>query len=186
MTWYIATAMMVADHIGALVLPQFLTLRIVGRLAYPLFAISMAAGMQKTKDPWAYLGRVAFLALPSEAVHHFAFGGWGSPLLMLLTGGLILQAPAKVQQGAILAGVLLGPWVGPWVLPTAAAWGALPTALVILSHAGANWVQGLAVLAIPAAAWLRNEGNVPQPPRWAKYGMYPAHLAAIKAFAFLT
>ena len=39
---FIAAMLMLADHIGAILFPEFIVLRILGRLAMPMFAFSMA------------------------------------------------------------------------------------------------------------------------------------------------
>ena len=50
----IALAAMTVDHIGALLLPQYSVLRIIGRLAFPIFAYMIAEGCAHTSDPPRY------------------------------------------------------------------------------------------------------------------------------------
>jgi len=186
MIWAIGTVAMILDHVGAILYPDVLALRIVGRCAYPLFSLGIANGMEWTKDRQAYLSRLALLVPPAEVVHWWAFGAWGSPVSMLFAGACMLQLQERVQMLAVYLGVLLGPWVGPWVLPVAWAHGGWPVALVMISHAGGNWVQWCALAAIPLAWMGAGERAARGGVKWLKYSLYPAHLGAIKALAFLT
>jgi hypothetical protein len=46
---------MTIDHIGFLIYPEILLLRILGRLAFPLFAYLVALGLNSTKKPKKYI-----------------------------------------------------------------------------------------------------------------------------------
>ena len=46
----IAAAAMLIDHIGAYLLPQVRILRIIGRIAFPIFAFMIAEGCRYTKN----------------------------------------------------------------------------------------------------------------------------------------
>jgi hypothetical protein len=50
----IAFSTMAIDHIGAIFFPELLFLRIIGRLAMPLFAFGIAEGYLKTKNIFNY------------------------------------------------------------------------------------------------------------------------------------
>ena len=62
----IAAVLMLADHAGAILLPQALWLRCVGRLAFPIFAFFVAEGYAHTRDFKRYFLRMALLAVLSE------------------------------------------------------------------------------------------------------------------------
>ena len=53
---------MTCDHVGLQLLPQFIILRIIGRLAAPLFAYMIAEGCRYTHDRGRYLGRLLGMA----------------------------------------------------------------------------------------------------------------------------
>ena len=53
---------MTCDHVGLQLLPQFIILRIIGRLAAPLFAYMIAEGCRYTHDRGRYLGRLLDMA----------------------------------------------------------------------------------------------------------------------------
>lgn len=62
----IAAALMLTDHVGAILLPEVPVLRCVGRLAFPIFAFFIAEGYAHTRDFGRYFRRLAFLAVVSE------------------------------------------------------------------------------------------------------------------------
>lgn len=58
----LALLAMTCDHVGLQLLPQFVILRIIGRLAAPLFAYMIAEGCRYTHDRGRYLGRLLGMA----------------------------------------------------------------------------------------------------------------------------
>lgn len=62
----IAAALMLTDHVGAILLPEVPVLRCVGRLAFPIFAFFVAEGYAHTRDFGRYFRRLAILAVVSE------------------------------------------------------------------------------------------------------------------------
>lgn len=62
----IAAALMLTDHVGAILLPEVPVLRCVGRLAFPIFAFFIAEGYAHTRDFGRYFRRLAILAAVSE------------------------------------------------------------------------------------------------------------------------
>ena len=58
-----AIIIMVIDHVGAVFLPQYHNLRIIGRLAFPLFAYCIAVGCVATRNIGKYALRVLLMAL---------------------------------------------------------------------------------------------------------------------------
>lgn len=62
----IAAALMLTDHVGAILLPEVPVLRCVGRLAFPIFAFFIAEGYAHTRDFGRYFRRLAILTVVSE------------------------------------------------------------------------------------------------------------------------
>lgn len=58
----LALIAMTCDHVGLQMLPQFILLRIIGRLAAPLFACMIAEGCRYTHNRGRYLGRLLGMA----------------------------------------------------------------------------------------------------------------------------
>lgn len=70
----IACVTMLIDHTGALFFPQLTVLRIVGRLAMPIYCFLIAEGAVYTHDRTKYLGRMVLFALLSELPFNLMFG----------------------------------------------------------------------------------------------------------------
>lgn len=62
----IAAALMLTDHVGAILLPEVPVLRCVGRLSFPIFAFFIAEGYAHTRNFGRYFRRLAILAVVSE------------------------------------------------------------------------------------------------------------------------
>ncbi len=59
----IAAVCMLIDHVGAELLPQFVGLRIIGRLAFPIFSFFIYEGCKYTHDKRRYLFNILFVGL---------------------------------------------------------------------------------------------------------------------------
>ena len=66
---------MVFDHVGDMFFPGVAWLRMVGRLAMPIFAFFIAEGYSHTHDKKKYLKRMGIFALISEIPFDLAFNG---------------------------------------------------------------------------------------------------------------
>ena len=71
----IAMIAMTCDHVGLQLLPHWGILRILGRLALPIYAYMIAEGCRHTHDRKKYLLRMVTLALVCQIVY---FGAMGS------------------------------------------------------------------------------------------------------------
>ena len=69
---------MAIDHIGAVLFPQYDVFRIIGRIAFPIFAFTLVEGFLHTRDVKKYMKRLGLLALCSEIPFDLAF--FGTPL----------------------------------------------------------------------------------------------------------
>ena len=70
----LAMVAMALDHIGAYLFPQVLWLRLIGRLAFPIYAFMIAEGCRHTRNPGRYLGCLAGLAAVCQIVSFVAMG----------------------------------------------------------------------------------------------------------------
>ena len=70
----IAAFTMLLDHIGHILFPQVLWLRIVGRLAFPIYAFMIAEGCKYTRSKKRYLGLIAGLAAICQIVYYLFDG----------------------------------------------------------------------------------------------------------------
>lgn len=101
----IAMLSMLCDHAGVVLFPQYRILRVIGRLAFPIYAYCLAAGCIYTHDRLRYLRRLVMLALISQPLHEALFNhrpfeltldffmkGWRDPsiLVSLVLGALVI------------------------------------------------------------------------------------------------
>ena len=61
---------MTIDHIGVYLFPQYEILRIIGRLAFPIFAYMIAEGCAYTKNRRRYLGTLCLVAVLYQVVYY--------------------------------------------------------------------------------------------------------------------
>ena len=64
----IAIVTMVIDHIGYYLLPDCIILRIIGRLAFPIFAFMLVEGFRHTRSRHRYFARLVIAAAISQAL----------------------------------------------------------------------------------------------------------------------
>lgn len=64
----IAILTMFIDHLGLLVFPEYIFLRIIGRIAFPLFAYQIGISCLNTSNPRKYIFRIATFALVLHAL----------------------------------------------------------------------------------------------------------------------
>lgn len=81
---------MTCDHAGKLLFPSLDFLRIIGRLAFPIFAYMIAEGCRYTKNRTKYLLTIAVLALISQIVYFFAAGSLYQCILVTFTLSIAL------------------------------------------------------------------------------------------------
>lgn len=70
----LAMIFMTCDHVAVELLPDWDFLRIIGRLAMPIYAYMIAEGCRFTHDRKKYLWRLSSLALLCQVVYFFAVG----------------------------------------------------------------------------------------------------------------
>lgn len=68
----IAMVTMLIDHMGAAIFPGHIFMRMIGRIAFPIYAYCIAAGCVYTKNMGKYLQRIVLLALISQPIYVLA------------------------------------------------------------------------------------------------------------------
>ena len=71
----IAILTMLTDHIGYVFFPDAIVLRLVGRIAFPIFCYTLVEGFLHTRSVKNYLIRLGIFAILSEIPFDLAFSG---------------------------------------------------------------------------------------------------------------
>ncbi len=71
---WVAIITMTIDHIGAILYPQHVFLRVIGRFAFPLFSYLIVLGVQSTKNVRNYFIRLFVFAVISQIPYYLARG----------------------------------------------------------------------------------------------------------------
>ncbi len=105
----IAMVAMTLDHVGIVFFPQVPWLRMIGRLAFPIYAYMIAEGCRHTRRPLRYLASVAAMAALCQLVYFFAMGSVYMCILVTfsLSIGLILLIKYAKQQQTVLSWLLV-------------------------------------------------------------------------------
>ena len=85
----LACLFMLIDHIGLLLLPKVHALRIIGRLALPLFAFALAEGCRYTKNKIKHLALLSGLAFIVQLVYYLYDGSSYMSILVTFTCSVI-------------------------------------------------------------------------------------------------
>jgi len=100
----IAVILMTMDHIGAILYPGVLWLRMVGRLAYPVFAYMVAEGCTHTGSLSRYFGTMAAMAAICQGAMYFITGTLYQYILVTFTlsiGLIYLLRKARETENVI-------------------------------------------------------------------------------------
>lgn len=134
----VAMITMLCDHAGKMLFPQYPIMRIIGRMAFPIYAYCLTVGCVYTRNPLNYLKRIVLLALitqpiyavsmahtvsgmysyslaekPVRAAITFYMNSWmGKPsILVSLALGLIVIWSLRERQLVITAAMLIFCWM---------------------------------------------------------------------------
>lgn len=90
----IALVTMTVDHVGLLLMNNYLPFRIVGRLAFPIFAYMIAEGCRYTKNKGKYFLRIFALGLLCQAAYYLTEQNLDQGILMTFSVSVLLSYAA--------------------------------------------------------------------------------------------
>ena len=184
------------------------TLRLIGRLSFPLYCFLLTEGFLHTKDIRRYIFRLGFLALLSEVPFDFAisgtffYPGQQNVYFTLFIGLIVLygiqhneRRHGKLTFSAYLY-IFFGMFAAYFLQSDYDAFGILLISLCYLLHFERKqlcifgaictaWEYSAPLAFLPI--WFYNGQRGKQLPKWFFYGFYPAHLlllAGIRALLF--
>lgn len=202
----VAMLTMLIDHIGAALYPdQFLVLRFIGRLAFPLYAFGIVQGYLYTHNIQKYVLRLGLLALISQFPFMWAFdyievNVIGTFFICILT--LIAMERTRIILLQILiacAAFLLFSWIptdyGTYALMMILIFRYTSSYFALLLHFFLNlyyyWTGGVIYqfISMVSTIWLIWGAKArPIPftiPRWLWLSFYPAHLFILAIIKWL-
>lgn len=106
----IAMLTMTVDHVGAILLPQVTWLRLIGRLAFPIYAFMIAEGCRHTRSLPRYLATLGALAGVCQGVYFFAMGSLHQSILVTFTlsVGLCMLVKLAAEKRSFWTRLALG------------------------------------------------------------------------------
>ncbi|OME82020.1 hypothetical protein BK122_13350 [Paenibacillus pabuli] len=199
MQW-IAMITMLIDHIGAVFYPQVGELRIIGRIAFPIYAFAVYIGYKHTRNVQKYIWRLFWIAVISQlpfmaAFNHFSLNVvwtlWSALLVLLVLDKLpvrLLGIPIVIVAGLVMEmthmdygmyGLLLVLLFRYFQGPVLVMAHLLLNVLYIYLHSSSIQMYSVIATAGIAMAQYYNAGFRLKGPRWIWRYFYPAHLAVI-------
>lgn len=103
----IALIAMTVDHIGYFILPEMAELRIVSRLAYPIFAYMIVEGCEHTKNKLRYFLNVLGVGLVCSAASFWAEGSLYQSIMITFACAILLIFAIKHVVAASRIGCTL-------------------------------------------------------------------------------
>ncbi len=158
----IALITMTIDHIGVSLLPQLSILRIIGRLAMPIYAYLIAEGCRYTRNKAKYLGLMAGLAAVCQLVYFFAMDSLYMCILVTFSMSIglcylahwVRTSPGFLSWTALIAGLASAVFVCevlPGLLPGtdySVDYGIMGVLLPVLIFLGRDQKQRLSLAAV--------------------------------------
>ena len=86
----LACVFMLCDHVGVRLLPEIMLLRIIGRLAFPLFAFFIGEGCRHTSNRLRHFLCIFVLGAICESVYIIYMGGWYGNILLTFSLSTLL------------------------------------------------------------------------------------------------
>ncbi len=202
----IAMITMLIDHIGLLFFPGDLVWRVIGRIAFPIYAYALVQGYAHTSNFRRYALRLLLIAVLSQIPYQFLLNNDGLNVVATLLGAvLVLRMLDGVKPGPLSALLIAGCCIVMEVLPfDYGAYGLLLVLIfkyarstqMLMMHLLLNLVYLLSygwiiqmvsllptmVIVFGPRFWKRLETW--RVPAWVWRSFYPAHLAVLAVVVY--
>lgn len=100
----LAAVSMVVDHVGVLFFPGVKWLRIIGRLAFPIFAYMIAEGCRYTRSRARYFLGIFAMAALCQTVYYFFDGSTLMCILVTFSLSILILYALQDFQEALISG----------------------------------------------------------------------------------
>ena len=145
----IALVTMTIDHIGLTLFPQVLWWRLVGRLAFPIYAFLVAEGCLHTRSMPKYLRSMGLMALLCQVVYFVAMGSLYQCILVTFSLSIALCMVVKKtkKEKSFL-------WYSLTVLAVVAVWILTEELPLLLSYTDYGIDYGFLGVMLPVVLYL--------------------------------
>ena len=138
----IAAAAMLLDHAGKLLFPPLRLFRILGRLAYPIFAYMIAEGCRYTKNKLRYFLMLFGLGIGCQLVYFFFSGDTYLNILLTFSASVLLiyalqaswQSGKAIWSVVFAAGIVAAIGLDMLVTIDYGFWGIMIPVMVSFAH----------------------------------------------------
>ena len=210
----LAALFMTIDHIGVMLFPRVLVLRIIGRLALPIFAFMIAEGCKYTRNKKKYFGMVFGLGAVCQIVYYLFDGSLYFSILITFSLSILMiyalqnwKEKKTIPAGLVfLSSVIATYFLNQWLTIDYGFWGCMLPVFAALAH-GTAWddipmnttmlgvglvilgistdlVQCLALMALPLL-YAYNGRRGQRNLKYFFYIFYPTHLVVLEGIAML-
>ena len=210
----LAAIFMTIDHIGAILFPRVLILRIIGRLALPIYAFMIAEGCKYTRNRKKYFGMVFGLGAVCQIVYYLFDGSLYFSILITFSLSILMIYALQYwkQNKTVLSGLVFGMSVlavyilNRWLTIDYGFWGCMLPVFAALPHStdrdslpmntamlgiglvflglSTDAIQCLALLALPLL-YAYNGKRGKLNLKYFFYIFYPTHLVVLEGIAML-
>ena len=210
----LAAIFMTIDHIGVILLPRVLLLRLIGRLALPIYAFMIAEGCKYTRNKKKYFGMVFGLGSVCQIVYYLFDGSLYFSILITFSLSILMVYALQYwkQKKTAFSGLVFGAAVAAVYLLNQAFeidygfWGCMLPVFAALAHGteqdsdtvnitmlgiglvflglSTDAVQCLALMALPLL-YAYNGKRGTLNLKYFFYIFYPAHLVILEGIAML-
>ena len=210
----LAMIAMTCDHVGLQLLPKYSILRIIGRLALPIYAYMIAEGCRYTRNKLRYFLMVFGLGTACQLVYYFFSGDTYLNILLTFSCSILLiyalQASYEKKNQALwsilfCAGFLAAYGLDQLLTIDYGFWGIMAPVFVAFAHlrkfphwasvlllgiplvllsADMGGIQYYSLLSLPLLLLYSGKRGKCQM-KYFFYIFYPVHLAVLQAIAML-
>jgi hypothetical protein len=188
---------MLIDHIGDVFFSDRPAYRMIGRIAFPLYAYGIVLGYRYTSNFNRYVRRLSVLALVSQLPYMLLFRTYGlNAIFTLMVSLLAIRFIDRTEKPARKWGVFAAAVAVAAIVPMDYGWYGVALACIyrylerhrlVLAHLILNGIDGVltdtymqhfsilpSIFIAYVPAWLTKGGRVV--PDWMWRSFYPAHL----------
>lgn len=200
----IAVISMFIDHVGAVLFPNIILFRMIGRLAFPIYCFLLVEGARYTHHMLQYMMRMGVFALISELpfdwafYHRFVYTAHQNVFFTLFIGLVMiwfLEHPMNdMEIPDIVNKLIIVALAGTAAELLSTDYGFSGIAIILIFYIlrerallkymivaliciGMGWLEAFAILAlIPIALYNGQRGSQTKIMQYGFYAFYPAHL----------